>query len=261
MNELEVTHQAYDVVILASEARYWYFLLGSVIAGFAVISSFAKLTGESKDRALRGAGWVMIAANLVPTLYGMWSPEVDLNIHRNLPIHFCGLNGWLIAFNCFWRNPKVFTFTAFLGTIGGVHALLTPQLTIGDAPAILVHYYFNHTAIVVLPMIMARSYGFRFPKWGWAWTYVAAAVLSTSVGVFNWYLNTYHPADIMANYMYMWEAPKVDNPFVQKAAWPWYILPLHAALVLHLLVINAGYRWGTPLEALAGEKWWRRRFS
>jgi hypothetical protein len=61
--------------------------------------------------------------------------------------------------------------------------------------------------------------------------------------------------------MYMWEAPKVDNPFVQKAEWPWYILPLHAALVLHLLVINAGYRWGTPLEALAGEKWWRRRFS
>ena len=73
MNELEVTHQAYDVVILASEARYWYFLLGSVIAGFAVISSFAKLNGESKDRALRGAGWVMIAANLVPPLYGRWT--------------------------------------------------------------------------------------------------------------------------------------------------------------------------------------------
>ena len=25
--------------------------------------------------------------------------------------------------------------------------------------------------------------------------------------------------------------------------WPWYVLPLHAALILHLLVLNALYRW------------------
>ena len=90
---------------------------------------------------------------------------------------------------------------------------------------------------------------------------MSAALLSTSVGVFNWYLNTYHPADVTANYMYMWEAPKVDNPFVQDMAWPWYILPLHAALVLHLVIINFCYRWGTPLESLVGKSWAVRRFT
>ncbi len=34
MNDLESTRQVYDMVILASEARYWYFLIGSTLAGF-----------------------------------------------------------------------------------------------------------------------------------------------------------------------------------------------------------------------------------
>ena len=261
MNDSEAIQQAYDVVIHMDESRYWYFLLGSVLAGFVMVQAFQKLKDTSKERALWNLGVFMVFANLVPTFYGLLNPDIDLNIHRNLPVHLCGINGWLIALNCFWKNQKVFTFSAFLGTIGGVHALLTPQLTIGDAPVILVHYYFNHTAIVVIPIIMARAYGFRFPKWGWIWTYLAAALLSTSVGAFNWYLNTYHPADVSANYMYMWEAPKVDNPFVQDMAWPWYILPLHAALLFHLLVINFLYRWVTPIEALAGKSWWVRRLG
>jgi len=50
--------------------------------------------------------------------------------------------------------------------------------------------------------------------------------------------------------MYMTEPPKADNPFVfHDLAWPWYVLPLHAALVLHLLVLNALYRWRFPASS------------
>ena len=261
MNEAEAIQQAYDVIVRMDEPRYWYCLISSVLVGYTVVQAYQKLTGSRKERALRNLGIFMIFVNLMPPLYGMLNPDVELTIHRNLPVHFCGINGWLVALNCFWKNQKVFTFSAFLGTIGGVHALLTPQLTIGDAPLILAQYYANHTAILVIPIIMARVYGFRFPKWGWAWTYAVAAVLSTSVGVLNWYLNTYHPAEISANYMYMWEAPKVDNPFVPDLAWPWYILPLHATLVLHLVVINFFYRWAMPLDALTEKSWAVRRFT
>ena len=63
----------------------------------------------------------------------------------------------------------------------------------------------------------------------------------------NMALNTYVPCDAVANYMYMTEPPKVDNPFVfHDLAWPWYVLPLHAALMLHLIVLNALYRWRFP---------------
>jgi len=86
-------------------------------------------------------------------------------------------------------------------------------------------------------------------------------VLTTMVVLFNWWLNTYFPASITANYMYMWEAPKADNPFVVDLPRPWYILPLHGGLILHLVLINALYRWGTPIDEYARQPWMRRHFT
>ena len=31
------------------------------------------------------------------------------------------------------------------------------------------------------------------------------------------------PEGVMANYMYVWEAPVADNPLVFDWAWPWYL--------------------------------------
>lgn len=236
-------------------------MLGSIFLGILVVRMFASLDEKPREAALRNAGVVLIIANCIMPVYGFLNPNHDMSWHRNLPLHLCGVNYALVALNCFFKNERLFMFSAFTGTIGGVHALLTPQLTIGDAPLVLIDYYFKHTAIVVMPVVMARSFGFRFPKWGWIWTYGAVACLTTAVGGFNWWLNTYFPGAISANYMYMWEAPKADNPFVLDLPRPWYILPLHGALILHLLIINAFYRWGTPVPERAKLSWGRRNFS
>tara|TARA_B100000768_G_scaffold182046_1_gene208817 strand:+ start:10690 stop:11484 length:795 start_codon:yes stop_codon:yes gene_type:complete len=255
------TLNSYDVVIHANEIRYWIFMIGSILVGFLVVRMFAYLDEKSRDAALRKAGVILIIANLVMPIYGFINPNHDMSWHRNLPLHLCGVNYALVGLNCFFKNKNLFMFSAFTGTIGGVHALLTPQLTIGDAPLVLFDYYFKHTSIVIMPIIMAQSFGFRFPKWGWIWTYASVAVLTTFVGVFNWGLNTFYPGAVSANYMYMWEAPKVDNPFVWDLSWPWYILPLHGALILHLLLINALYRWGTSAQGSANSSWLRRHFT
>ena len=68
MNEAEALKQAYDVVIHMDEPRYWYFLLASVLVGFVVVQAFQKLTGASKERALRNMGFFMVFVNLVPPL-------------------------------------------------------------------------------------------------------------------------------------------------------------------------------------------------
>ena len=96
-----------------------------------------------------------------------------------------------------------------------------------------------------MPIIMFRHYGMRLPYRGWMKTYGFAVAISTVVGCINWLLNTYLPvpADQAANYMYMWEAPKVNNPLVRADwGWPGYLAPLHVALIAHLIVINAIYR-------------------
>jgi hypothetical integral membrane protein (TIGR02206 family) len=238
---------SYDVIIHMNEPRYWALLLGSFLAGMWLVRRFNGLDAEAKPRALRQMGWTVVALQVGYQMYMVLDPGFEWTLHRSLPLHFCGINIWLVALNCFWRNRTVYLFTAFMGTIGGFHAIVTPQLTVGDAFPILIHYYVNHAALVFSPIIMTQAYGMRFPKWGWAKAYLIAAALSTVMAGVNHALNTWCPCDVLANYMYMTQPPKVDNPFVfHDLAWPWYVLPLHAALVLHLLVLNALYRWRLP---------------
>jgi hypothetical integral membrane protein (TIGR02206 family) len=237
----------YDVVIHATEPRYWLLLVGSLLAGWALVRRFQSLEASRKDAALIQMGWTLVALQIGYQLFMLLDPGFDWSIHRSLPLHFCGINIWLVALNCFWRNPTVNLFTAFMGTIGGFHAILTPQLTVGDAFPILIHYYINHAALVFVPIIMGQTFGLRFPRWGWVKAYGIAALASTVMAGVNHVLNAWFPGDVLANYMYMTEPPKVDNPFVfHDLGWPWYVLPLHAALVLHLIVLNALYRWRLP---------------
>tara|TARA_B110000503_G_scaffold51760_1_gene83448 strand:+ start:4652 stop:5413 length:762 start_codon:yes stop_codon:yes gene_type:complete len=248
----------YDVVIHSNEPRYWAFLLGSLILGILLVHFFHRLEEEKKSPMLKRLGVFLFLGNVTLPLYAILDPDQALTWHRSLPLHFCGMNYILIAVNCFARSRFVFLFTAFLGTIGGVHGILTPQLVVGDAPLVLVDYYMRHTAIIFFPIIMARSFGFQFIRFGWMWIYVAAALLSSSIGVFNWVLNTFFAGDVMANYMYMWEAPKADNPFVPKWPWPYYIFALHAGLNANMLAINIVYRWRSPLASMAQLPRWKQ---
>ena len=244
-----------------NEPRYWLLLIGSILFAALLIRWFDSKKTSDKYGALRAVGYVLLLGNLSLPMFSIFNPEQQLSWHRSLPVHFCGINYLLIAINCFVRNRYIYTFTAFLGTVGGLHGILTPQLTVGDAPLVLVDYYMRHTSIIILPIIMTRSFGFRFPRRSWLWIYVVAAVLSTSVGGLNWILNTCFPSDVTANYMYMWEAPKVDNPFVQNWSWPWYIIPLHVGLMIHLVAINAMFRWLAPIEFPDITRPWKRFFT
>ena len=222
-------------------------MLGCVVAGAWLVRRFSGFDETVRNRALKQMGGFIVLLQVGYQLYMMVHPDFHWSLHRSLPLHFCGINIWLVALNCFWKNRTVFLFTAFMGTIGGFHAILTPQLTVGDDLPILIHYYINHAALVFVPIVMSQSFGMRFPKWGWVTAYFIAAGASTVMAGINMALNTYVPGDAVANYMYMTEPPKVDNPFVfHDLAWPWYVLPLHAALILHLIVLNVLYRWRFP---------------
>lgn len=236
----------YDVIIHQDEPRYWVMVGATVFGGLLFVKALDRLDAEQRERLLPRLGWLLIAFNLLLPVYAMVHPEQQFTLHRSLPLHFCGLNFVLVALNCFWRNTWVYTFSAFLGTIGGLHSFITPQLTVGDAPIVLVDYCIRHGFIIFMPIVMTRHFGMRFPRMGWLKTYGMAAVVSTLMAGVNWGLNTYWPvpAHQVANYMYMWEPPKVDNPLVRADwGWPGYLAPLHVALIAHLVVVNAIYRW------------------
>ena len=170
----------YDVVIHMNEPRYWVMLGLSFLVGLALVRRFNGLKGEAKDRGLVQMGAVLLTLQVGYQIYMVLDPHFEYSIHRSLPLHFCGINIWLLGLNCFWRNRWVFLFTAFMGTIGGFHAILTPQLTVGDAWPILLHYYMNHAALIFVPIVMTQRFKMRFPKWGWIYAYFIAAGASTA---------------------------------------------------------------------------------
>lgn len=230
-----------------SEPRYWVMLLSCVGAGLWAVRYFHRNLGDSV-RARKGLGIFMLGLQGIDLLLALFHPDIGFSIHRSLPLHFCGLNTLLIGFNCFWMNRAIFSFSAFMGMIGGAHSVLTPQLPSGDLLPLLLLFYIKHAALVFVPIIIARSYGLQFRKYDWIRTYGWSVGISTVVMGFNALLNLQfpHPNGLVANYMYVWEAPMADNPLVFDWPWPWYLAPLHVALLVHLILINAAFRRWLP---------------
>ena len=235
----------YDVSILPSEARYWMMILGAVVGGFLFVKYFDHLSKDKREPYLKRLGLALICISSFLPIYTILIPEHLFSFHRSLPLHFCSLNIWLIGFNCFFKSRKLFVYTFFMGLIGGFYSVLTPLLTVGDAPLVIVHYIIVHTALFTVPIVMIRLYGMRLKYYDWIRGYLFAAAISTLMVLINSCLNLYveNTGGASANYMFVTVAPAVSNPFLfEGLQWPFYLIPIHLGLFLHMLIINMIYR-------------------
>ncbi|MDG2426363.1 MAG: YwaF family protein [Flavobacteriales bacterium] len=244
----------FTVVITASEPRYWMMMGGGAIGGWLVMRAFNKLPEDRQDGGLKMLGWTFIAFLGLGLGHEIFSPEPPFTLHRSLPLQLCGINAWLLAINCFYRNPHVFAFAGFLGIIGGFHSFMTPEFNTGASAFSVVIYTIKHAALIWVPIIMFRTYGLRFLKYAWLRVYAQMAVLSFVLMAINGALNIWWPSKIgaVANYMFTWVAPVADNPFILDWAWPWYLAPLHLVLIGHLLILNAAFRKASPAPIEGG---------
>ena len=234
----------YDVPILPSEPRYWIMMGCALFIGWVFIKSFDNISVENRNYYLKRLGFAIIAIQIFLPIYTVLNPDQPFSFHRSLPLHFCGLNFWLLALNCFIRNRKLFVYTFFMSILGGFYSLLTPLLTVGDSPVVMIHYILVHTGLFVVSIVMIRVYGMRLSSFDWLRAYLFAAVISTLMVFINGFINFFESPDgVLANYMFVSEAPNVANPFLfPSLGWPLYLVPVHFALLLHMLVINIIYR-------------------
>ena len=234
----------YDVAILPSEMRYWIMMGCALFMGLVFIKSFDNISIENRNYYLKRLGFAILAIQIFLPIYTILNPYQTFSFHRSLPLHFCGLNFWLLALNCFIRNRKLFVYTFFMSILGGFYSLLTPLLTVGDSPVVMIHYILVHTGLFVVPIVMIRVYGMRLNSFDWLRAYLFAAVISTLMVFINGFINFFESSDgVLANYMFVSEAPDVYNPFLfPSLGWPLYLVPIHFALLLHMLVVNMIYR-------------------
>ena len=236
---------SYDIPIPPSDVRYWVMILGAVVGGFLFVKYFDHLSKDKREPYLKRLGLALICISSFLPIYTIVIPEHLFSFHRSLPLHFCSLNIWLIGLNCFFKSRKLFVYTFFMALIGGFYSVLTPLLTVGDAPLVIVHYIIVHTALFTVPIVMIRLYGMRLKYYDWMRGYLFAAAISTLMVLINSCLNLYveNTGGASANYMFVTVAPAVSNPFLfEGLQWPFYLIPIHLGLFLHMLIINMIYR-------------------
>lgn len=235
----------YDVAIFPTEVRYWMMMGCALFVGWRVIRYFDNLHYLKRNSSLKRLGFAIVVIHLILPTYSLLNPDQTFSFHRSIPLHFCGLNFWLLALNCFFRNRKLFVYTFFMSLIGGFYSLLTPLLVVGDSPFVLLHYTLVHTGLFVVPIVMIRIYGMRLKSFDWLRSYLFAAAISTLMVFVNGFLNMYveSPTGVVANYMFVTEPPEVTNPFLfPSLGWPFYLVPIHLGLLLHMFFINIIYR-------------------
>lgn len=243
-----------EVAIEYDDPRYWIMMGGAILFGFLLSKLFDHVQEDKKNKYLIYLGVAMIALQCYMPIVQIIDLDYSFSYHRNLPLHFCSVNFLLMAFNCFIRSRLLFILTAYMGISGGFHSFMTPLLTAGDSIHQITHFVIIHSSLLFIPFIMMRHYGMKFIRFDWVRAYGFDLIISTIMIGINYYLNTFveNPSSDIANYMYVTEAPDVNNPLLPSSlAWPYYMFPIHLLFIFHMLLINQIIRWknGVKLES------------
>lgn len=154
---------------------------------------------------------------------GIWTVE------ESMPFHMCRLM-WIGSFILLITKSQIaFEFLLFVGMIGGIHSLLTPQLTHGSNPILLFDYFFVHGGLIVAPLLCIFSLGMRPRNNAWYMTFFYLQIPILCVAVIDIFSG--------GNYMYLAVKPIVDNPFL-VGDWPYYIIGLELATLMHAALVN-----------------------
>jgi hypothetical integral membrane protein (TIGR02206 family) len=205
-------------------------------AGLALIVSCCLVfaaAGQRRRQALAVAlgGWIL-AEFCFDHLYlifvqGTWSPA------DSLPLHICRLAFPIAGLCLLSRSQSLYEWAAYIGIPAGLYSILTPELTQGNAPWLLFDYYCGHSLMVAVPLVLTLSFGMRPRKGTVLRMLIVIHLLAAVVFPLNFVLGS--------NYMYIRERPVAENPLL-IGPWPWYLVGLEVALVLHLLLMDLLFR-------------------
>jgi len=153
---------------------------------------------------------------------GLWTPQ------DSLPFHLCRMMWFNSMIVLITRNQIAFELLLFVGMIGGLHSLLTPEFTHGTDLVVLIDYFFVHGGLIAVPMYCVIVLGMRPRKMSWIKACLYLQIFVVSVGIINYMIGS--------NYMYLAIKPNVENPFL-IGDWPYYIIGLELATFLHAIIV------------------------
>ena len=203
----------YVVEFMTDEWKTWTLFSLIFISVPLILARFLNRTQKIQVTYLIGVIMILdfITENGGYIMSGTW------DVQYNLPIQLCGISSLICCVLPFIKNKdKLFQFVYYTGVIGGIMAILTPQMNYFDGSLrYYLNYYVSHSLIIVLPIFMFLHLDLKLPKFSWFKIWIHLNILMAIIMPFNFFLDS--------NYMYVNAAPEVNNPLV-IGEWPYYLL-------------------------------------
>ena len=157
--------------------------------------------------------FLTLYSHLIDLINGNWW------LYEDLPLHLCSISNIILCVILFIpKNNKLFEFLFYCGFLGGLMAILTPQINYYDGGVFMYfEYYISHGSIMLIPLFMYYHLEMKLSKYSWLKTFIILNVLMIFIMPLNYLIGS------GSNYMYLAESPKIDNPLV-FGDWPYYIL-------------------------------------
>jgi len=114
-----------------------------------------------------------------------------------------------------------------------LHSFLTPELDDGNSLYNHVEYTVSHAGILASGLYATMRMGMVPRPWSWLRVLGITQLVLPVIGLLNYALGS--------NYMYIASRPLIDNPFL-IGEWPWYIVGLEFAALLHFLLFYGIHR-------------------
>jgi hypothetical integral membrane protein (TIGR02206 family) len=157
----------------------------------------------------------------------------DWTVQSSLPLNLCSLSAFLSGIVLLWRSQLAYEMLLYWGLSGATYSLITPEMTLGYSDWNLIDYYISHAGILFSALYLSLVCGLRPRAGSWRKAFLLTQIVALAVGIIDKLIG--------ANYMYLMQKPTVSNPFF-AVDWPWYILVLEVALLLHFYVIYLLFR-------------------
>lgn len=206
---------------------WWQSNIFTTLAIVLLIMTGKRLSETDNLKFSKIIGIVLLTRVLVYHSYmmitGVWTLE------SSLPLQMCGITSILAGIVLIWRNQFAYEILFYWGITGAFHSFLSPEFTTGINGYLFFDYYLSHGGIMFSALYLTIIAGMRPRKWSWFKIFLFTQLVLPTIGSVNYLLD--------ANYMYLSEAPIANNPFIFTREWPWYILGLEFAAILHYIFI------------------------
>ena len=183
---------------------------------------------------------LFFAINFIVENYNVYQ-QGYWNLQQNLPVHLCSISYFLCIALLINYKQWLAECVYYWGLAGGIHALLTPEFTVGMDGYNFYAYFINHAGMLLVVAYMILHLNFRPRPKSWIWMFGYTQVVAVGVGIVNYIVG--------ANYMYLSAKPEVENPFLM-GEWPYYIIVLEAVAVLHFWVFYLPFAKKNKQEAI-----------